>query len=59
MVRQWYYYILMSRNTGPFVYQGSGKKQSESADISQTSCTREACAIQYCLAKYQYQQQKV
>jgi len=49
----------MSRNTGPFVYQGSGKKQSESADISQTSCTREACAIQYCLAKYQYQQQKV
>ena len=48
----------MSRVNGPFIYQGSGKKQSESASLAQKRCTKEACNIQYCLAKYQYQQQK-
>ena len=48
----------MSRHTGQFIYQGSGKKQNKSADVEQKKCTKEACNIQYCLAKYQYQQDK-
>jgi len=41
-----------------FVYQGSGKKQNKDADISQRSCTKEACAIQYCLARNNYKEQR-
>ena len=48
----------MSRVTGPFIYKGSGKKQSESATPEQKKCVKEACNIQYCLAKYQYQQKR-
>ena len=41
----------MSRHTGAFVYTGSGKKHSEDAPIEQKLCKREACAIQWCLAR--------
>ena len=50
---------MSSRSSGPFIYRGSGKKQSETADIAQKRCVKEACDIQYCLSKYQYQQHKV
>lgn len=48
----------MSRVTGPFIYKGSGKKQNDNASIEQKKCVKEACNIQYCLAKFQYQQEK-
>ena len=48
----------MSKYTGQFIYQGSGKKQSSNAAPEQQLCTKEACNIQYCLAKFQYQQEK-
>ena len=41
-----------------FVYQGSGKKQSEEADICQKECKKEACAIQWCLSRNNYQEKK-
>lgn len=49
----------MSRSgTGPFIYQGSGKKQSVNADIAQKSCVKSACMIQQCLAKFQYKEER-
>ena len=47
-----------SRNTGAFVYQGSGKKQSEDAPIEQRKCKKEACNIQYCLARNNHIQKR-
>jgi hypothetical protein len=41
----------MSRSTGAFVYTGSGKKQADDADIAQKKCKKQACAIQWCLAR--------
>ena len=41
----------MSRHTGTFVYTGSGKKHAEDAPIEQKLCKKEACAIQWCLAR--------
>ena len=41
----------MSRHTGSFVYTGSGKKHAEDAPIEQKLCKKEACAIQWCLAR--------
>ena len=41
----------MSRAHGAFVYQGSGKKQPEDAPPEQKLCKKQACAIQWCLAK--------
>jgi hypothetical protein len=47
----------MSRGgPAPFIYQGSGKKQSLNASESQKKCTKQACAIQLCLAKSNHQQ---
>ena len=46
------------RSTGTFVYQGSGKKQSDDAPIEQKKCKKEACNIQYCLARNNHIQKK-
>lgn len=49
----------MSRSgPGPFIYTGSGKKQSEDASLSQKLCTKQACLIQWCLAKNNHQQSR-
>ena len=49
----------MSRaGPGAFIYTGSGKKQSDSASASQKACTKQACAIQYCLARNDHKQIK-
>ena len=47
-----------SRNIGTFVYQGSGKKQNEDAPIEQKKCKKEACNIQYCLARNNHIQKR-
>ena len=47
-----------SRNTGAFVYQGSGKKQCDDAPIEQKKCKKEACNIQYCLARNNHIQKR-
>ena len=47
----------MTRNAGTFVYTGSGKKQSSNADPAQIACRKSACAIQWCLAKHNHQQE--
>ena len=44
------------RDSGVFVYQGSGAKQSDDAPPEQKRCVREARAVQYCLAQSNYQQ---
>ena len=44
------------RNSGTFVYQGSGAKQNADAPIEQRKCIREARNVQYCLAHSNYQQ---
>jgi hypothetical protein len=44
------------RDSGVFVYQGSGAKQSADAPVEQRKCIREARAVQYCLAQSNYQQ---
>ena len=44
------------RDPGPFIYKGSGKKQNADASPSQKKCTKEACDIQYCLAKRNHQE---
>lgn len=41
----------MSKSHGAFVYTGSGKKQNENAPPEQKLCQKQACAIQWCLAK--------
>ncbi|KAJ1459444.1 hypothetical protein M885DRAFT_511415 [Pelagophyceae sp. CCMP2097] len=46
----------MSRSHGAFVYRGSGKRQDEDAPPEQRLCTKEACAIQLCLARHNHQQ---
>ena len=46
----------MSRHTGAFVYTGSGKKQKEGAPVEQSACKKEACNIQWCLAKRNHQE---
>jgi hypothetical protein len=47
----------MSRHTGAFVYTGSGKKHSDDAPIEQKMCKKEACAIQWCLAKRNHKEE--
>jgi hypothetical protein len=47
----------MSRHTGAFVYTGSGKKHSDDAPIEQKLCKKEACAIQWCLAKRNHKEE--
>jgi hypothetical protein len=42
----------------PFVYKGSGKKQREDAPLAAKRCTRQACDIQWCLAKNDHDQKK-
>ena len=37
-------------------YTGSGKKQAEGAPVEQTACKKEACAIQWCLARRNHQE---
>lgn len=44
------------RDSGTFVYQGSGAKQSKDAPIEQRKCIKEARSVQYCLAQSNYQQ---
>jgi hypothetical protein len=44
------------RDSGVFVYQGSGAKQSADAPVEQRKCIREARAVQFCLAQSNYQQ---
>ena len=46
----------MSRHTGAFVYTGSGKKQRDDAPVEQKACKKEACAIQWCLARRNHQE---
>lgn len=41
-----------------FVYQGSGKKHAAGADAGQIQCKKEACAIQWCLSRHNYQEKK-
>ena len=48
----------MSRNTGAFVYTGSGKKQAKDADPAQEKCKQLACNIQWCLAKNNHKQSR-
>lgn len=49
----------MSRSSsGAFVYTGSGKKQKEDADIAQIKCKKQACDIQWCLAKSNHMQHR-
>ncbi len=48
----------MSRHTGAFVYQGAGKNNSDSASASQRKCTSEACGIQWCLSRSNYQESR-
>ena len=51
--------VIMSRSgPGAFIYTGSGKKQSEDADISQKKCMKQACAIQWCLARNDHKETK-
>ena len=42
--------------TGQFVYRGAGKKQNKDADLSQHMCRKEACDIQWCLARRNHQE---
>ena len=46
----------MSRHTGAFVYKGAGKKHAEDAPPEEKLCSKEACAIQWCLAKHNHQE---
>jgi len=48
----------MSRSSGAFVYTGSGKKQAENADVAQKKCKKQACAIQWCLARNNHMESK-
>ena len=48
----------MSRHTGAFVYTGSGKKQKDGAPVEQSACKKEACNIQWCLAKRNHQEKQ-
>ena len=48
----------MGRHDGAFVYTGSGKKQPKNADAAQKECKQLACAIQWCLAKSNHQQNR-
>jgi Mature-T-Cell Proliferation I type len=49
----------MSRSgPGPFIYKGSGKVQSKEADAGQRLCVKQACNIQYCLQKFNHQEDK-
>jgi len=47
---------MSSRHAGAFVYRGAGKKQSEDAPPEQKACSKEACAIQWCLAKHNHKE---
>jgi len=44
--------------SAPFIYQGSGKKQSSDQPAAQRLCTKQACAIQHCMARYNSRQDK-
>ena len=46
----------MGRQTGAFVYTGSGKKQRKDADEAQKVCAKFACNIQWCMAKNNHKQ---
>jgi hypothetical protein len=51
--------IFMSRSgPGPFIYKGSGKIQSKDADAGQRLCVKQACNIQYCLQRFNHQEEK-
>ena len=45
-----------SRQQGAFVYQGSGKKHSKSATLSERKCEKQTLAVQWCLAKHDHKQ---
>lgn len=49
---------LMTRQSGSFVYTGSGNKQSADADPALVACKKFACNIQWCMAKHNSQQDK-
>jgi len=49
----------MSRSgPGPFIYKGSGKVQAKDADAGQRLCVNQACNIQYCLQRFNHQEEK-
>lgn len=50
--------FMSSSQPGPFIYKGAGRKQSLDASAAQKECTREACNIQYCLAKRNHQESR-
>jgi len=47
---------MSTRHAGAFVYRGAGKKQVEDAPPEQKLCSKEACAIQWCLAKHDHKE---
>ncbi len=46
----------MPSSSGPFIYKGAGKVQAKDADVCQKNCIKQACQIQLCLSKRNYQE---
>ena len=54
------FHIIMNKYSffNILMYVGSGKKQKNDADVCQIHCKKQACAIQWCLSRNNYQEPK-
>jgi hypothetical protein len=50
--------VISGFTMAPFVYTGAGRKQNPNeTDPGQLNCTKQACAIQWCLSRRNHQEE--